>query len=280
MNQYLSFREIDHHISKCHTKGSKSIAIIPIGCTEQHGPFLPIETDTIIAQNISFALSKKINQNYWSYVFPAISYTPTKSNLHYLGTVSVDEELLRNLVKQSCQCILNSKFDAIVLLSGHAPADPSIREVSFNLVHNQYYSKKEVIKPVFVISLFESRHIIEKTFQQKSGKHADWTELLYLFHILGSKYFNDDKINEIIKFKKQNTFEVRESLVFGVPVEQRSVQGVIGEPTPASAENWKVLGEIVWEKTVSHLASLFEQNLNDYYKKDVLNAIKRSEAEN
>lgn len=270
INQYLSFCEIDDHISKSHDRGSRSIAIIPVGCTEQHGPFLPIETDTIIAKNIALAVSKNINEKYWSYVFPAINYTPTKSNLHFSGTISVDEELFRNTVKQSCQCILNSKFDGIALLSGHAPADPSVREVCFNLVHDQYESRKEQIKPVFVISLFESRPVIEEALQQKSGKHADWTELLYLYHILGSRYFNDKKINEIIEFKKRNRFELLNSPILGIPVELRSVKGVIGEPIPASVENWKTLGEIVWEKTVSYLTRSFKQNLKEYYKKDVL----------
>ena len=107
MRNLLSYVEIEKKIKDCHNKKSMAIAFFPVGCTEQHGPFLPIQTDTIISENISRYLSDAISDDYWGYVFPAICYTPTKSNVHYTGTVSVDEELLRQYVRQICNNILN-----------------------------------------------------------------------------------------------------------------------------------------------------------------------------
>ena len=51
-------------------KKKKQIAIIPIGSIEQHGPHLPISTDSDIVTEIAFRLSEKIN----GLLLPTISY--------------------------------------------------------------------------------------------------------------------------------------------------------------------------------------------------------------
>ena len=51
-------------------KRKKQIAIIPIGSIEQHGPHLPISTDSDIVTEIAFRLSEKIN----GLLLPTISY--------------------------------------------------------------------------------------------------------------------------------------------------------------------------------------------------------------
>ena len=48
----------------------KQIAIIPVGSIEQHGPHLPISTDSDIVTEIAFRLSEKIN----GLLLPTISY--------------------------------------------------------------------------------------------------------------------------------------------------------------------------------------------------------------
>lgn len=264
MSGLLSYIEIEKKIEECHNKKSKALAFLPIGCTEQHGPFLPIQTDTIISENVSRCLSEAISDDYWGYVFPAICYTPTKSNANYVGTVSVDEEQLRQYVGQICSSILSSAFDAIVFVSGHGPVDPSLNEISFNLVHEQYFKRNSVIKPVFVLSVYECRSVLEHKLGQKSGQHADWRELLYLVYILGNDYFDKKKINDLSDFQRKNSFPLKESPVIGIPMELRSVQGVIGDPTPTLEGEWNDLAVVAWEETIKHLTDLLKRKLNSF----------------
>lgn len=268
MTLLLSHLDIEKKIQECHSRKGKAVAFFPIGCTEQHGPYLPIQTDTLIAENVSRSISDAICGHDWGYVFPAISYTPTKSNTNYAGTVSVDEELLRQYVKQICSSILKADFDAIVLVSGHGPADSSLKEISFNLVHEQYAQKYSTVKPVFVLSLHECRFIVENTFGQKSGQHADWRELLYLVYILGDTYFDHKKIHDIMEFQRANSFPIQEYPVFGVPMELRSVQGVIGDPTPALEGNWNDLSKIAWEETIRQLTHTVKRKLDRFWNQD------------
>jgi len=268
MTRLLSYLDIEKKIKDCHDRKGKAVAFFPVGCTEQHGPHLPIQTDTLIAENVSRSVSDALGDPHWGYVFPSISYTPTKSNINYPGTVSVDEDLLRQYVKQLCHCVLKSDFDAIILVSGHGPADPSLNEISFNIVHEQYAQKDPTVKPVFVLSLRECRFIVENRLGQKSGQHADWRELLYLVYILGNAYFDHKKVHDITEFQRTNSFPIQEYPVFGVPMEMRSVQGVLGDPTPASEENWNDLAKISWEETIRQLTHTARCKLDRFWNKD------------
>lgn len=265
MQNLLSYVRIENKLQDCHENNGKAIAFLPVGCTEQHGPFLPIQTDTIIAENITRHLSDVMRSNYWGYVFPPISYTPTKSNSNYAGTASVNEDQFRLYVKQICSNILEADFDAIVIVCAHSTADASLNEICFNLVHEQYVAKKPVIKPVMAISLYSCRTILEDKFGQKTGQHADWRELLLLVYILGNSYFDKNMIDNITAFQKGNSFQVSESHVYGVPVELRSVQGVIGNPTLESKEDWNDLAKMAWEETINHLSELLHKKLNGYW---------------
>lgn len=266
MFSLLSYVEIDNLIRECHSKNKKAIAFLPIGCTEQHGPFLPIQTDTIISENISSWLCRAISDDYWGYVFPSIAYTPTKSNMSYTGTLSVDEEQLRLYVTQICSGILRTAFDVIVFVSGHGPVDPSLNEISFNLVNKQYVDKQPVIKPMLLLSLYDSKNILESKFGQKSGQHADWRELLYLMYILGNQYFTKKRISDLIKFGKNNIFQMEESYILGLPIELRSVQGVIGDPIPLNTDDWSVMANIAWDETIKYFSELLKRKVDGFYR--------------
>ena len=190
-NNYKFFMQIDSEISS----SSISIAFLPIGCIEQHGPFLPVETDSIIAESITKELTIKLKElNFNSYKFSPIHYTPTKSNRNFTGTISVQESSFRNYLRDLCKSMLNSRFDVLVLVCTHGPADNSVIEVAFNLIDEQFNYNKKDIKPVITVLTSDWNSIIEKELKYQSGKHADWREFLLLYKVLGKEYFTDKLI--------------------------------------------------------------------------------------
>ena len=49
-----------YHLSNYEIKRGNKKIIIPLGSTEQHGPHLPVSTDTIIAEYFANQLTKKV----------------------------------------------------------------------------------------------------------------------------------------------------------------------------------------------------------------------------
>lgn len=256
-----SYSEIGDKINEARRSGGRAIAFIPVGCTEQHGPFLPIQTDTLIAEKMAEDIAGKMEEGVWGFVYPSVCYTPAKSNANYPGTVSVEEDTLRQYVKQIAQGVFNSGFDCLVFVSGHGSVDPSLNEVCFNIVHGQYECGSKKIRPAILMSLNQCRGMLEKVLQHPAGRHADWIEFLMMVHILGREYFDDQRIERIKRFKEENVFQIHPSAVLGVPLELRSVDGVLGDPVPGQQGGWEALSDLAWDKTVDYLVGLLKKEL-------------------
>ncbi len=242
------------------SKYSCSCALLPVGCMEQHGPYLPLETDILIADYFSDLLSLELdNFSVKAYKYPYIAYSPTRSNSGFAGTVSVEEEIFRGYIKNICQEIIDGLHDFVVFVSGHGPADPSLREIAFMMLDNQFRELKKQKKPVFVVSVMDFSIDIEKKFGQKSGRHADWRELAMLTEILGKDYFNAEKIQEIIKLKNENNFFIKTPAVLGIPLEYRSIKGIIGDPFPEGVDLFEFSKEI-WEIMIKKSALAIYEN--------------------
>ena len=74
------------------TKNKKKIAVIPIGSIEQHGPHLPISTDSDIVSNVS----KKISDKNGYLLLPTITYGVSFEHAPFFN-LSVRESTLRTL---------------------------------------------------------------------------------------------------------------------------------------------------------------------------------------
>lgn len=70
--------------------------IVPVGSTEQHGPHLPLDTDTRIATAVAEAAAHRL-AGHWV-VAPAIAYGASGEHEGFAGTVSVGTAALRLLL--------------------------------------------------------------------------------------------------------------------------------------------------------------------------------------
>ena len=267
-SSFLSYLDMKKMIEAVRKEGQRAVVYLPAGCMEQHGPFLPLETDSLIAEAFARDLCLEMRaKKYWGYVYPTVHYSPTRSNADFCGTVSVDEEHFRSYIRQICRSLLTSPFDAVVIVSGHGPADPSLREIGFQLVNEQFRKGMASPTPVVVLSIADLSSQAEKQFNQKSGKHADWRELLMVYRLLGEKYFDDAMVRDIKKFKENNVFENTGSLICGIPIELRSTDGVIGEPVPEGEREWKLLADDMWAYLLQAVSTRLFKDIESHFSK-------------
>lgn len=76
-----------------------TIAVLPVGATEAHGPHLPLSTDVMIAEAMAEAGAGLLDA--WGYeavVLPSVTYTPAEFAAGFPGTLSVDPETLTRLL--------------------------------------------------------------------------------------------------------------------------------------------------------------------------------------
>ncbi len=80
-----------------------SAVLIPVGSTEQHGPHLPLDTDTRIATAVARAVAGRLGDtSAWGderwLVAPAIAYGASGEHQSFAGTISIGTEALTTLL--------------------------------------------------------------------------------------------------------------------------------------------------------------------------------------
>ena len=90
--------------------------LVPIGSTEQHGPHLPLDTDTRIAAAVAGAAAPRLEPDWL--VAPAIAYGASGEHQSFAGTISIGTEALATLIVEygrSASCWARR----VVFVNGH-----------------------------------------------------------------------------------------------------------------------------------------------------------------
>jgi creatinine amidohydrolase len=100
--------------------------VVPVGATEQHGPHLPLSTDTDIAVALAQRIAREVPG---VAVAPAVAYGASAEHQDFPGTLSIGQEatelLLVELVRSAC-----ATFPRVALLNCHGGnAEPVARAV-------------------------------------------------------------------------------------------------------------------------------------------------------
>jgi mycofactocin system creatininase family protein len=92
----------------------RPLVLVPVGSTEQHGPHLPLETDTLIASNVSKRLAEALG----GYVAPAISIGASGEHQGFPGVLSIGTDALRIVLVELVRS-LSHWAGRVVLVNGH-----------------------------------------------------------------------------------------------------------------------------------------------------------------
>ncbi|RAY17106.1 creatininase family protein [Actinomadura craniellae] len=91
------------------------VALLPIGSHEQHGPFLPLATDTVVACTITAALAAA----YPVVRLPPVTISCSHEHAAWPGTVSISATTLYAIVRDVAGSLRGSGAAGLVLVNGH-----------------------------------------------------------------------------------------------------------------------------------------------------------------
>jgi mycofactocin system creatininase family protein len=101
---------------------SGGLLVVPLGSTEQHGPHLPLSTDT----DIAVALARRVPD---AVVAPALPFGSSGEHAGFPGTLSIGQQALELLLVELVRSA-GETFDRVLLLNGHGGnLDPVRRAV-------------------------------------------------------------------------------------------------------------------------------------------------------
>src|SRR5689334_11179637 len=95
-------------------RAQRSILVVPLGSTEQHGPHLPLGTDSAIAAALAGRLAAARAD---VVVAPALPYGSAGEHAAFPGTLSIGAAALELVVVELVRSA--DAFAGVVLVSGH-----------------------------------------------------------------------------------------------------------------------------------------------------------------
>ncbi|MFI9803440.1 creatininase family protein [Streptomyces sp. NPDC052301] len=94
---------------------SARVAVLPVGSFEQHGPFLPLATDTLVA----CAVAREIAAAYPVQLLPPVTFGCSHEHAGWPGTVSISSVTLHAVVRDIAESLRRSGVEALVVVNGH-----------------------------------------------------------------------------------------------------------------------------------------------------------------
>ena len=95
--------------------GARVALLVPLGSTEQHGPHLPLDTDTRIARAVAEGAARRRPD---AVVAPPLAYGASGEHAGFAGTLSLGTEALRIALIELVRSA-GEEFRTVVFVNGH-----------------------------------------------------------------------------------------------------------------------------------------------------------------
>ncbi len=105
---------------------SSSIAILPIGAVEAHGPHLPLGTDNLLAERLSTELAKRVN----GFVLPTLPYGQVWSLRNFPGSINISNHSLINFIVDIGDSLYKQGFKTFAMVNGHLGNGTALKEAA------------------------------------------------------------------------------------------------------------------------------------------------------
>jgi len=91
------------------------VGVLPVGSFEQHGEYLPLITDSVVA----CAIASEVARTYPVMVLPPVTIACSHEHAAWPGTVSISSQTLYQIVNDVAASLKRSGIERLVLVNGH-----------------------------------------------------------------------------------------------------------------------------------------------------------------
>jgi creatinine amidohydrolase len=97
----------------------KALIVLPVGAVEQHGPHMPVFTDTLISEFVLTEAFERLPDDSNIWLLPAIPYGKSTEHLGHPGTISLSATTLMAVVMDISKSLKTSGFEKLVMVNTH-----------------------------------------------------------------------------------------------------------------------------------------------------------------
>lgn len=212
-------------------ESAPSLALLPTGSTEQHGPHGPLATDSIIAE----AMAASAAETTETLLLPSIRVGVSREHASFPGSLYLPPEVFRAQLRETILSAHRSGIDKFIVVNGHGGNISSIQEVCRTLYHNHEVKALEW-------TWFNA-------ISPGSMGHAGELETSLIMYLR----------EELIKNRIEKGADSWGKKIHGARVaydtREFSKNGIVGDPTKASREK----GKEIFQNSTEELTDLIKE---------------------
>jgi len=200
--------------------------LVPIGSTEQHGPHLPLLTDTIIAE----AVAHRVAAHTGHWVAPAVCIGASGEHQGFPGVLSIGTDVLTTVVVELTRSISLWASD-ITFINGHGGNVVALGRAVSQLRH-------------------EGHNVRWLPCAVQGDAHAGFTETSLMLHLAPDSV----EVHAAVAGNRTSIGELM-PLLLTHGVRALSPNGVLGDPAGANADAGRKLLDLIIAEIRDALAS-------------------------
>ncbi len=206
--------------------------VVALGATEQHGPHLPLSTDTDIASALAHRLVQQRPQ--LTVLGPALPFGASGEHQSFPGTLSIGSQALAHVLVELVRSAVLT-FPGVVLVNGHGGNGDGVRDAVERL-------------------RFEGRAVLAwaPTLSSGGDHHAGFTETSVMLAIAAPLVH----INRGAAGATEPLSALLPAMRVG-GVEAVAPSGVLGDPTGANADD----GQSILDAWTASLVAAFDDTI-------------------
>jgi creatinine amidohydrolase len=195
---------------------AKVLLAVPLGSLEQHGPHLPLDTDTRIAVALAHGLAERRPD---VVVAPAVAYGASGEHASFPGTLLIGHDVLAELLVEIVRSA-RSTFSGVVLVNAHGG-----NEQALAAAEQRCAAEGDAV-------------LVWRAVVEGGDAHAGRTETSLVLALAPELVRHNEAVVGVTTPLCELVGTLRDHGVAAV-----SPSGVLGDPTGASAEEGRALLE-------------------------------------
>jgi creatinine amidohydrolase len=219
-----------------------SIAVLPVGSFEQHGDYLPLSTDTLVACTIA----GEIADGYDLMLLPPITISCSHEHADWPGTVSISARTLHSMITDIAASLPTSGVQRLLLVNGHGG-----NYVLSNIVQESTTQAPTMALFPTSADWRDARQAAGLMTDNHSDMHAGELETSILLHA------HPETVRPGFGTADHEANERPHLLTLGM--RHYTASGVIGRPSLATAEKGKALLVAFAALARAHIDALLAQ---------------------
>ena len=234
----------------------RTVAVLPVGAVEQHGPHLPVGVDAAINAGIVARAIELMPQNCPLLVLPMTSVGKSDEHLAFRGTLTLSHETLGALWYELGASVYRAGLRKILFFNSHG-GQPQLTEIvcrDLRVKLCMFAASTMWAQLTDMSDLFDSAEI-------KHGIHGGRIETSMMLHLhpgLVKMELAENFAPMTLQIEREAELICRGAAYFGWQAQDLHPAGVSGNAAEATAE----LGRELVERAATGLAKLVEEISN------------------